>query len=97
MVAGQRGLAMKTNYDVVYWWRGGAEVGEWCEALPGADIDATVQEIERGGRVAVKGRRSIGPPEGAPEEMPRLVPFVDVCQETAYGTTVRLPFQVRVF
>lgn len=25
------------------------------------------------------------------------VPFVDVCQETAYGSTVRLPFQVRVF
>jgi hypothetical protein len=25
------------------------------------------------------------------------VPFVDTCLETAYGTTVRLPFQVRVF
>lgn len=56
----------KAAGDVVYWWRGGAEVGEWCEALPGVDIDATVREIERGGRVAVKGRRSIGPPEGSP-------------------------------
>jgi len=25
------------------------------------------------------------------------VPHADVCQETAYGSTVRLPFQVRVF
>ena len=25
------------------------------------------------------------------------VPYVDLCQETAYGTTVRLPFQIRVF
>jgi hypothetical protein len=24
-------------------------------------------------------------------------PFVDICQETAYGSTVRLPFQIRGF
>ena len=27
----------------------------------------------------------------------RSVPFVDVCQETAYGSTRRLSFQIRVF
>jgi hypothetical protein len=26
-----------------------------------------------------------------------IVPFVDVCNETAYGTTTRLSFAVRVF
>jgi hypothetical protein len=25
------------------------------------------------------------------------VPFVDVCEETAYGRKTRLPFQIRVF
>lgn len=54
------------KYDVVWWWRGGREHGEWCEALPGADIAETIQRIERAGYVAVRGSRLVGPPEGAP-------------------------------
>lgn len=29
--------------------------------------------------------------------LPPAATFVDVCTETAYGVTVRLPFQIRVF
>jgi hypothetical protein len=39
----------------------------------------------------VKAWAAIAPP-AAP-----TVPFVDLCQETAYGTTQRLSFQIRVF
>jgi hypothetical protein len=64
---------MKNNFDVVWWWRGGSEVGEWLPAL-GTDLDQVRSEIRRGGRVAHLGSRSVGAPEGAPtaEEFRRL-------------------------
>lgn len=54
--------------DVVWWWRGGREAGEWLPAETRGDADAVALEIERGGRVCVKGLRDIGPPEGPPSE-----------------------------
>lgn len=58
---------MAIKYDVVYYWAGGMEVGRWCEAT-GDDLDAVVASIEKAGRVAYKGVRNIGAPEGPPSE-----------------------------
>lgn len=58
---------MRTKYDVIYWWQGGTEQGKWREALPGKDAQATVSKIKQMGYYAVKGLRSIGPPEGPPK------------------------------
>lgn len=57
---------MTQRYDVVWYWTGGTERGQWREAEPGDDIRETVRRIERMGSVAVTGKRSIGRPEGAP-------------------------------
>ena len=70
------------NYDVVYYWTGGAERGEWREVDvhgAGGDLGSMgscwvpnarelVARLERMGYVAVPGRRSIGAPEGPPSE-----------------------------
>lgn len=58
---------MATNrfaYDTIYYWTGGAEKGEWRETLDCSD--EILRDIHRGGRVAYKGRRSIGPPDTPP-------------------------------
>lgn len=63
---------MKTQYDVVWLWSGGRENGYWSAARPAAStrqaVDKLVDEIERAGRVAVRGKRSIGAPDGCPSE-----------------------------
>ena len=58
-----------TRWDVVWWWRGGSERGEWiaADATP-ETADAVASEIRRMGYFAVKGLRSIGAPEGSPRE-----------------------------
>lgn len=57
--------------DVVYYWKGGVEMGEWHEALPGVwperkSADELVQDLTRAGFVAHRGNRNVGPPEGPP-------------------------------
>lgn len=54
------------GYDTVYYWAGGTEVGAWHRTY-GDDLEALVERIERGGRVAKLGRLDIGPPEGPPD------------------------------
>ena len=62
----------KTQYNVVWYWSGGRESGYWTGARPhtitSEAVDVLVSEIERGGRVAIRGTRSIGAPEGRPAE-----------------------------
>lgn len=57
---------MKTQYNVVWYWKGGTESGEWRHAWPGADIRETVRNLERSGYVAVTGTTAGGPPDGPP-------------------------------
>lgn len=57
----------KPTYDVVYYWTGGSEAGQWNAASPEGDADEQVRAIRRQGYFALKGRRSIGPPDDAPE------------------------------
>lgn len=55
---------MPTKYDVVYWRRGGTENFEWLATYPDdGDIDGMVEDLERMGYRAVRGLRSIGPPD----------------------------------
>jgi len=49
--------------DVVWFWRGGSEVGQWHAA---DFAEGRVAELERMGFVALTGKRSIGAPEGPP-------------------------------
>jgi hypothetical protein len=64
--------AAVTKFDVVYFFHR----GEWKPADPfcpvslggaGGDIDLLVTRLESAGYPAVKGLRSVGAPEGAPE------------------------------
>ncbi len=72
-----------TTYDVIYYWTGGREVGEWNATLsvghdshyidgsltnPTRNIDDLISKIRRQGYVAHRGLRSIGPPEGPPTD-----------------------------
>ena len=58
------------NYDVVWYWSGGTERGGWHPAWPsmGETLHALQAEIRKGGRVALLGKRSIGPPDDGPSE-----------------------------
>jgi hypothetical protein len=58
-----------------------AESGEFVRHYESLPQEITIDRLQQWGFL---GRKS-------------EVPFVDVCQETAYGTTTRLPFQIRVF
>ena len=49
--------------DVVWYWLGGREKGEWLPADAG-----TRSAIRQGGRVAHDGLLAIGAPEGPPDE-----------------------------
>lgn len=51
----------RLSYDVVYYWTGGTERGQWNEAQYG-----TRDELRKMGYVAHNGIRSIGAPEGPP-------------------------------
>ena len=57
-------------YDVIYYWTGGREEGEWRAAIHQSEgmPDESIRRIERMGYVAHRGQRSIGPPEGPPCE-----------------------------
>ena len=55
------------KYDVVWYWVGGTEAGEWRECVPDEGLEADRERLKRMGYVAYLGRRSIGPPEGPPD------------------------------
>lgn len=62
---------MGTRYDVVYYWAGGSQNGEWREAQPGVwperlTMEQLLANLIRAGFVAHRGLRSIGAPEGPP-------------------------------
>jgi hypothetical protein len=59
-------MDMAIKYDVVWYWVGGTQHGQWNPAFPDEGIEEGVRVIERMGYVAHAGRRAIGPPEGAP-------------------------------
>jgi hypothetical protein len=61
------------KYDVVYYWN--RSKAAWVAADPscpvslggvGGDVNALVARLERAGYVALRGKLSIGAPEGAP-------------------------------
>lgn len=56
--------------DVVFYWSGGREQGEWRPATiaVGKTAEDVRRELNRAGFVAHPGFRSIGAPEGAPED-----------------------------
>lgn len=54
------------SYDVVYFWAGGHEAGEWKATLEWTPGMAA--EIRRQGRPAVDSRLTIGAPEGPPTD-----------------------------
>ena len=56
------------NPDVVWTWCGGCERGSWwgMNCAGAAEARALVEESERGGRIALPGRLSVGPPDGPP-------------------------------
>ncbi len=60
--------------DAVWYWSGGTMRGEWRRAFPERGptgellIEKLIADIERGGFIAIEGKLSIGPPEGAPEQ-----------------------------
>ena len=58
--------ARMTKFDTVYYWIGGTERGEWRECPTSDSVEDTLRDIERMGYVGVRGKRSIGAPEGAP-------------------------------
>jgi hypothetical protein len=64
------------RYDIVWFWNN----TQWKAATPNVypdylNIDRLAKDIERSGRVAVKGRRNIGPPDDAPsvQQVARMV------------------------
>ena len=78
------------GYDRVYFWAAiGTEGYAWHEAVPFVypdrlSVDELVTSIEKAGRIAVRGRSTIGPPDGPPRigaatdrpEAPRVTPQV---------------------
>lgn len=61
----------KSFYNRVYYWVRGAD--EWREALPGVfpeykTVDGLYNEIRRAGRVARRGRKSLGAPSTPPKQ-----------------------------
>lgn len=58
------------HYDVVYFWLGGRERGEWKAASPNAQdsVGDMVNTLNLMGYVAHRGFLSVGPPEGPPED-----------------------------
>lgn len=61
-----RVLGEAGEHDVVYYWSGGTDKGSWHAATPEPSVDAQIKKIEKQGRVAVPGKKSIGPPSGPP-------------------------------
>jgi hypothetical protein len=61
---------MSAYYDVLFYYTGGTERGEWreCLATP-AEFPRIEEELRRAGYVSRRGRRSIGAPEGPPAEL----------------------------
>lgn len=71
--------------------------------LPGTDRYETCETCQRqiklvAGQVVIHpGRCNDGDPCDVCKAAIRAIPFTDVCNETAYGSTARLSFAVRVF
>lgn len=60
---------MAIKYDTLYYYRGGAERGEWFPvACTPAEFEAKEKELRRAGYVTRRGDSKIGPPEGPPVE-----------------------------
>lgn len=58
----------RTKWDGVYYWVGGTERGEWRFTQQGAGetIEEVIAKLEHTGRVALRGKVSIGPPDTPP-------------------------------
>ncbi len=66
----------KSIYDVVHYWIGGRECGEWVTITPPlrsapdsakVALKAVKEGLEKQGYVALLGKSTIGAPEGAPK------------------------------
>lgn len=73
------GKSKQDTPDVVWYWYGGTEAGEWRAAnlYLSKSLEELVAKIERQGRVAIPGFRRHGAPEGPPSrERFRAVGFI---------------------
>lgn len=58
-----------TSINVIWFWRGGREVGEWKPSNRGAGtVGADLTRLNRAGYVAIAGNYNMGAPEGPPSD-----------------------------
>ena len=79
---------------VLEWWRSGARTRERLATI--ADHFADQYRLVPA-EVLAAATELVDDWEYVDGAGAAAVPFVDLCQETAYGSTVRLSFQIRVF
>ncbi len=79
------------KYDILYFYKGGTESGEWYPAcvLP-SEFKEAEKRLHLAGYFTRRGKRSIGAPEGPPAEMlagkqvPDVIPWSDVVAARKY-------------